>query len=161
MATISAFKFETTEGAEQMLDLIQSLSAQELITLQDAAIVTWPEGRKKPKTRHLDDKAGAVGGAFWGLLFGVIFFIPFFGMAVGAAMGAIATHFVSYGIDKDFIDSVRAKVTEGTSALFLMASESVMGRVADMVKGSGLEFEIISTNLSQEAEAQLREDFGA
>jgi uncharacterized membrane protein len=56
---------------------------------------------------------------------------------------------------------VRAKVTEGTSALFLMTSESVMGRVADMVKGSGLEFELISTNLSQEAEAQLREDFGA
>ena len=161
MATISAFKFDTAEGAEQMLDLIQSQSSKELIALQDAAVVTWPEGRKKPKTRHLDDKAGALGGAFWGLLFGVIFFIPLFGLAVGAAMGAIATHLVSYDIDKDFIDSVRAKVTEGTSALFLMASESVMGRVADIIKGSGLEFELISTNLSPEAEAQLREDFGA
>ncbi len=160
MTTISAFKFDTAEGAEKMLDLIQSRSSKELIALQDAAVVTWPEGRKKPKTRHLDDKAGAVGGAFWGLLFGLIFFIPFVGLAVGAAAGAIATHLVSYDIDKDFIDGVRAKVTEGTSALFLMTSQSVMGRVADMVKGSGLEFELISTNLSQEAEAQLREDFG-
>jgi len=163
MTTISAFKFDTAGGAEQMFDLIQGLSAQKLITLQDAAIVTWPEGKKKPKIKHLGEMAGAgaLGGAFWGLLFGLLFFGPFFGMAIGAAMGGIADHFTNYGIDSDFIKSVQAKVTEGSSALFLMASSAVMGRVSDAVKGSGLEFEIISTNLSKEAEAQLREDFGA
>ena len=163
MTTISGFKFDTVEGAGQMLDLVQNLTKQKLITLQDAAIVTWPEGKKKPKTKHLGDLtgAGALGGAFWGMLFGLIFFIPFFGMAVGAAIGAIAGHFTNYGIDKDFVKSIQEKVTEGTSALFLMTSDAVRDKVTDAVNKSGLKFEIFYTNLSKEEEAQLREDFGA
>jgi uncharacterized membrane protein len=53
---------------------------------------------------------------------------------------------------------VRAKVTPGTSALFLLASEAVVDRVAEAVKGQP--FEIIQTNLSNEQEDKLREDFG-
>lgn len=162
MATITAFKFDTPEGAEQMLDLVQDMAKVQLITLQDAAIVTWPQGKKKPKTRQLENLAGAgaLGGAFWGMLFGLIFFIPFFGMAVGAAMGALTGKFSDYGIDDSFIKSVGAKVTEGTSALFLMTSGAVMDKVSDAVKGKGLKFEILSTNLSKEQEEQLHKDFG-
>jgi uncharacterized membrane protein len=163
MATITGFKFDTPDGAGKMVDLVQDLSRQQLITLQDAATVTWPEGKKKPKTKHLADAtgAGAVGGAFWGMLFGLIFFIPFFGMAVGAAMGALAGHFSNYGIDKGFIEQAQTKVTEGTSAVFLMTSDAVSDKVTDAVKSSGLKFEMFYTNLSKEQEAQLREDFGA
>jgi uncharacterized membrane protein len=163
MATITGFKFDTADGAGKMVDLVQDLSRQQLITLQDAATVTWPEGKKKPKTKHLGDMtgAGAVGGAFWGMLFGLIFFIPFFGMAVGAAMGALTGHFSNYGIDKDFIKQAQDKVTEGTSAVFLMTSDAVSDKVTDAVKSSGLKFELFYTNLSKEQEAQLREDFGA
>jgi uncharacterized membrane protein len=134
-----------------------------LITLQDAATVTWPEGKKKPQTKHLGDMtgAGAVGGAFWGMLFGLIFFIPFLGMAVGAAMGALTGHFSNYGIDKDFVKQAQEKVTKGTSAVFLMTSDAVSDKVTDAVKNSGLKFEMFYTNLSKEQEAQLREDFGA
>jgi uncharacterized membrane protein len=163
MATITAFKFDTPDGAGQMLDLVKDLSKQQLITLQDAAIVTWPQGKKKPKTKQLDSLvgAGALGGAFWGMLFGLIFFVPFFGMAVGALTGALAGKFSDYGIDDNFIKSVGAKVTEGTSALFLMTSDAVMDKVSDAVKGKGWNIEILSTNLSKEQEDQLSEDFGA
>ena len=163
MATISGFKFDTPDGAGKMVDLVKDLSKQQLIVLQDAAIVTWPEGKKKPNTEHLANMtgAGAVSGAFWGMLFGLIFFIPFFGMVVGAAMGALSGHFANYGIDKDFIEQAQAKVTEGTSALFLMTSAAVGDKVTDAIKDSGLEFEIFYTNLSKEQEAQLREEFGA
>jgi uncharacterized membrane protein len=163
MATITVYKFDTLDGAKSMLDLIQDLSKQQLITLQDAATVTWPQGKKKPKTKHLGDMtaAGALGGAFWGMLFGLIFFIPFFGMAVGAAMGALTGKFSDYGIGKDFISEIGEKVTEGTSALFLMTSDAVKDKVADAIKEKGWKFEIISTNLSNDQEAQLREDFGA
>ena len=163
MATITVYKFDTPDGAQGMLDLVKQLSKQQLITLQDAATVSWPQGKKKPKTKHMDDMtgAGALGGAFWGMLFGLIFFIPFFGMAVGAAMGALAGKFSDYGIGKDFIKSVSEKVTEGTSALFLMTSDVVKDKVADAIKDKGWNFEIISTNLSNEQEAKLREDFGA
>ena len=163
MATITGYAFKTAEGAGQMLTLVKDLSKQRLITLQDAAIVTWPEGKKKPKTKHLGDLTGegALGGAFWGLLFGLIFFVPFFGMVVGAIAGAIAGHYSDYGIDEDFIKSARDKVTAGTSALFLMTSDAVMDKVTEAVKDSGLEFDIFYTNLSNEQEQKLREDFVA
>lgn len=163
MATITAFKFDTPDGAEQMLDLVKDLTKQQLITLQDAAIVTWPQGKKKPKTKQLQSLAGvgALGGAFWGMLFGLIFLIPFWGMAVGAAIGALTGKFSDYGIDDDFIKSVGEKVTEGTSALFLMTSDAVVDKVSDAVKQKGWKFEILSTNLSKEQEDQLRDDFGA
>jgi uncharacterized membrane protein len=159
MATISVLKFSTADGAEQALGTVQGLSKQHLINLHDAAIVTWSEGRKKPKTRQLANLtgAGALDGAFWGMLFGLIFFVPFFGMALGAAMGALAGKFSDYGIDDDFIKSVQNQVTEGTSALFLMTSEAVVDKVADAMKG--LDFEIVATNLSKEEEDTLRAAF--
>jgi uncharacterized membrane protein len=92
------------------------------------------------------------------MLFGLIFFIPFFGLAVGAAMGALSGKFADYGIDDNFIKQTREKVTEGTSALFLLTSGAVMDKVAEAVKGQ--KFEIISTNLSKEQEDQLRATLG-
>ena len=163
MATITGYTFDTVEGAEKMVDLVQDLSRQKLITLEDAAIVTWPQGKKKPKTKHLGDLTGegALGGAFWGMLFGLIFLVPFFGMAVGAAMGALAGHFSNYGIDKEFIKQAQDKVTEGTSALFLMTDQAVKDKVIDAVKKSGLKFDLFYTNLSDEQEKQLKEDFAS
>ena len=159
MTTLTVLKFQTADGAENGLELIKSLSKQHLINLHDAAIVTWPEGNKKPKTKQLTSMAGlgALDGAFWGMLFGLIFFVPLFGMAIGAAMGALTGHFTDVGIDDDFIKSVREKVTEGTSALFLMTSGAVMDKVTDAAKG--LDFEIIASNLSKEQEDKLREAF--
>jgi uncharacterized membrane protein len=160
MATLSALKFDTPDGAEQMLGTLESLQKQQLIQIQDAAIVTWPEGKKKPKTKQLHSMAGvgALGGAFWGMLFGLLFFIPFLGLAIGAAMGALAGHFSDYGIDDKFINSVKDKVTPGTSALFLLTSGEVEDKVVAAVKGQ--KFEIISTNLTQEQEDKLRAELG-
>ncbi len=159
MATISVLKFPTADGAQAALQTIQGLTKRELLQLQDAAIVTWPEGAKKPKTRQLANLAGmgALDGAFWGMLFGLLFFVPFFGMAVGAAMGALSGKFRDYGIDDDFIKSVQGQVTEGTSALFLMTSGAVIDKVADAMKGH--KFEIVTTNLSKEEEENLRAAF--
>ena len=101
--------------------------------------------------------AGALSGAFWGLLFGILFFIPLFGLVVGATIGAFAGSMTHIGINEDFIKSVRSKVTEGTSALFLMTSDAVEDRVVEAMKQS--KFEIIATNLSKEEEGKLRMAF--
>ena len=93
------------------------------------------------------------------MLFGLIFFIPFFGLAVGVAMGALSGKFADYGIDDNFIKQMRDKVTEGTSALFLLTSGATVDKVAEAVKG--IDFEIISTNLSKAEEDQLRAAFSA
>ena len=160
MATLSVLKFPTADGAQQMESTLLNLQKQHLIEVQDAAIVTWPQGKKSPKTQQLHSLAGqgALMGAFWGMLFGLLFFIPFFGLAVGAAMGALSGKFADYGIDDNFIKQTREKVTEGTSALFLLTSGAVLDKVAEAVKGQ--KFEIISTNLTKEQEDQLRAALG-
>jgi uncharacterized membrane protein len=160
MATLSVLKFATAEGAEQMQASLLTLQKQQLITIQDAAIVTWPQGAKQPKTKQLNNLAGAgaMQGAFWGMLFGLIFVVPFFGLAIGAAMGALSGKFADYGIDDNFIKQTREQVTEGTSALFLLTSGAVLDKVAEAVKDQ--KFEVISTNLPKEQEDQLRATFG-
>jgi uncharacterized membrane protein len=159
MATLTVLKFPTADGADNMLGTLQSLQKQQLITIQDAAIVTWEAGKKKPKTRQLHSMAGvgALSGAFWGMLFGLLFFVPILGLAIGAGMGALAGSFADVGIDDNFIKQVRSQVTEGTSALFLMSSGAVQDRIREAVKGQ--QFELIATNLSAEQEDKLRAAF--
>jgi uncharacterized membrane protein len=159
MATLSVLKFDTPVGAEEGLELVKSLEKQQLITLQDAAIVTWPEGAKKPKTKQLISLAGigALNGAFWGMLFGLIFFVPILGLAVGAAFGAMGASMADVGIDDDFIKKTKEKVTEGTSALFLLTSDATTDKVIEQLKK--LDFEIISTSLSEQEEEQLKAAF--
>ncbi len=160
MATLSVWKFEDPNGADQALNVLGGLQKQGLIEVVDAAVVTWPQGAKAPKTKQMHSMAGvgALGGAFWGMLFGLIFFVPFFGLAIGAAIGALAGKFSDYGIDDKFIEQTRAKITEGTSGLFLLSQNAVVDRVVDAVKD--LKPEIISTNLSKEQEEKLKEAFG-
>jgi uncharacterized membrane protein len=161
MATLTVFKFSTPDGAEKMLTKVQALQKAELIKIQDAAMVTWPTGKKSPKTKQLVNLAGigAMQGAFWGMLFGLIFFVPFFGLAVGAAFGALGAKMADYGISDEFIKKTREQVTEGTSALFLMTSDAVQDKVIGELKGE--QFELISSNLTKEQEDELKAAFAA
>jgi uncharacterized membrane protein len=159
MATLTVWRFPDPAGADNAVALLRDLQKQELIQLHDAAIVSWEVGKKKPKTRHLADMAGAgaLGGAFWGFLFGLIFFVPLLGLAVGAAAGAIGGSMANVGIDKDFIERVREEIRPGRSALFALTSGAVRDRVIDAFRGSNAE--LIQTNLSAEQERQLRDAF--
>ena len=161
-SSLVVLEFETPEAAEKALGIAADLQKKQLLQLLDAAIVTWPKGKKKPKTRHLTDMTceGAWYGAFWGMLFGLIFFMPFLGAAVGGALGAISGHFTEYGIGRDFIEQVRGKVKEGTSALFLMVGQVTVDRVVEAFKAAP-KFEIIASNLSHDQEEKLKAAFAS
>ena len=73
-------------------------------------------------------------------------------------MGALTGSMADVGINDDFIRSVRSKVTEGTSALFLMTSDAVEDKVAEAAMKE-LKFELIASNLSKEEEDKLRAAF--
>jgi uncharacterized membrane protein len=152
MATLSVLKFNDPNGADRVLIALQGMQERQLINLEDAAVITWPQGNRKPKTRELH--GGSAGwGAFWGFLIGMIFFVPFLGAAIGGMSGAMS----DVGIDDDFIKQVREKVTPGTSALFALTSGATVDKVVEELKQ--YDFEIISTNLPHEQEKQLREAF--
>jgi len=160
LATPSVLKFDDPNGADRVLIALQGLQERQMITLEDAAVISWPQGHKKPKTHEMHSTAGmvAMSGAFWGFLFGLIFFVPFLGAAIGAGMGALTGSMADVGIDEDFIKQVREKVTEGTSALFALTSGATApDKIVDELRQ--YDFELISTNLPEEQEKQLREAF--
>jgi uncharacterized membrane protein len=160
LATLSVLKFNDPGGADRVLIALQGLQERQMITLEDAAVVRWPAGAKKPMTHQLHSTAGAgaTWGAFWGFLFGLIFFVPFLGAAIGAGTGALSGSLADVGIDDGFIRQVRDRVTPGTSALFALTSGATApDRVIDELKA--YDFEIISTNLPEEQEQKLREAF--
>lgn len=160
MANLTVWKFETPNGAKDALVTLAELQRQHHIILIDAATVTWPKGKKRPRTRQAVDLVGrgALDGAFWGMLFGLIFFMPLLGMAVGAAVGGVSGRFKDYGIDDDFIKDVQSKVTEGTSALFLLTGAANRDKVQEAFQN--VKMELINSNLSEAQEAELRGAFG-
>ena len=68
MATMTVWKSPTAQGADRAEVTLQDLQRRELIRIHDAAIVSHPEGARKPRTRPLTNlaSAGPLGGAFWG-----------------------------------------------------------------------------------------------
>jgi uncharacterized membrane protein len=162
MTTLTVWKFDSAEGAQKALDLLGTLTSQRLIQILDADIVSWPADAKHPKTRQLVNLPArrALDGAFWGTLLGFLFFMPLVGMAVGAAAGAISGYFANYGISRNFLEDVRSKVTAGTSALFLLTGQVTWDKVVAAAQSAGITGELIHSNLSNEAEAKLKESFG-
>jgi uncharacterized membrane protein len=159
VATLTAWKFDGADKAEQAIEVLKGLEKQELVQVLDAAWVSWPADKRRPKTHQMHSAVGigALGGGFWGLLFGLIFFVPVLGVAIGAAAGAFAGSLADVGIDDDFIKQVRDKVTPGTSAMFALTDAAVEDRVVEAFKG--FDAELVSSNLSHEQESRLREAF--
>ena len=162
MASFTVWKFDTAQGAGVMLEKLEELQKMKLITIDDAATVTWEEGKKKPRTRQAVHLAGvgALEGAFWGLLFGVLFLNPILGLLAGSAVGAMAGKFSDYGISDDLIKEVQENVTEGTSALFLLSENAEVDTVIEEINKLDLSFDLIQSNLTAEQEQNLKESFG-
>jgi uncharacterized membrane protein len=159
VATLSIWKFTTPDGAEQALNTLAGLQTRRLIVVQDASVVSWPEGRRKPRTWQARDLAGAgaLSGAFWGLLFGLLFLMPLLGMAIGAAAGLTAGAFTRVGLTDDFLQRIRDHITPGTSGLFLLTTDEVVDRIHDAFAGTHAE--LLLTNLSKDQENALRHAF--
>ena len=52
MAALTVWKFNSANGTEAALTKLAELQKGQLIEIQDAAIFTWKEGKKKPKTKQ-------------------------------------------------------------------------------------------------------------
>lgn len=61
MANLTVWKFHTVDGAQQALGKLAALQKEHLIEVVDAAIVTWPTGKKKPKTKQAFDLTNWMG----------------------------------------------------------------------------------------------------
>ncbi len=159
MANLIVFAFDNETEAERMRDKLVDMQKQEIISLQDAAVVIRREdGKVKVKQAQSLVGAGALGGSFWGLLIGLLFWAPWLGLAIGAATGAIAGRMTDVGVDDKFIKEVGDNIEPGHSALFLLVSDSTPDKVMDGL--SDFNPKVYQTSLSEEDEAKLRAAFG-
>jgi uncharacterized membrane protein len=158
MKELTVWRFEGTRSAEEALPLLERLAAGGDITVDDAALVSWPPARRKPSTRDLGSLGGpgALWGGTWGMLLGLIFLVPIAGPTFGAAAGAIAGSLSDFGIDDDFIKRVRDTVTPGTSALFIFTSDVVSDGLVDEMGG----VEVVRCDVSGEHERRLSAALG-
>jgi uncharacterized membrane protein len=157
--TLTVWKFRGPRSAESQLPRLRRLAAQGL-GIDDAAVVSWPEGARKPSIRSLGSLTGPgqLWGGFWGVLLGLIFLVPIAGPAFGAAAGAIAGSLSDFGIEDDFIKRVRETVTPSTSGLFVLSSDTVADRLK--LEMEGPEIALIRCDLNPEHERHLRDALG-
>jgi uncharacterized membrane protein len=160
MATLTAFRFDTVDGADNALGVISMLQEQELIAILDAALVSWPKGKTRPRTRQIvwPTRTQLLDGTFWGMLFGLIFFVPVLDAGGRAEADRLTSALSDVGIDDTFIYQVRSRLTEGTSALFVLSQDAVMDRINDALKGK--KPDLIAINLPHDEEMKLRNLFG-
>jgi uncharacterized membrane protein len=160
MATFTVWKFDTPEGADGASAILHDAASAGHVRLVDTAVVTWPDGASKPTTRHghQDEWRGTGWGAFWGLLLGTLFLVPLVGAAAGAAVGAASKAMAAVGIDADQLDRIRAGVTPGTSALFVVTEDGDLDAVGE--RFHGVHGKLVATNLTDAEKRNLLETFG-
>jgi uncharacterized membrane protein len=157
--SLTVWTFATPSGAEAALPRLSRLVEHGLV-VDDAALVSWAVGRRTPTTRVLGclTGPGALWDGFWGVLLGLIFMVPVAGPTFGAAAGAFAGGLADFGIGDDLVRDVRARVTPGSSALFVLGGEGAADALgADF---ADLEVSSIASRLSREQRERLQEALG-
>jgi uncharacterized membrane protein len=151
--TLAVWVYDTPDAAGRVVPVLHSASRR-AGGIDDAALVTWPEGRRKPSTRPLGslDGPGHLWSGFWGVLLGVVFLVPLAGPTLGAAAGALAGGLADFGVDDEFVMRVRAAVRPGTSALFVVCPRSSADRLADALSAP-----VVRADLSHAQAEYLRE----
>ena len=159
MTELVVVAFDSETGAAEMRDALIDLQKQELVTLDDAAVVVRKlDGKVRVKQAASLVGTGALGGAFWGMLVGLLFWMPWMGLAVGALAGALGGALSDYGVDDGFVREVGNTIQPGHSALFLLIREATPDKLMDELKP--FNGKILQTSLSKEDEARLKDAFG-
>ena len=159
MTTFTVWKFEDPDGADAAAAALKRAASDGLVTVLDHAVVRWPAGADRPDVTHGHEEVrrGAGWGALWGLLAGSLFLVPVVGGVAGAAIGAISKATQDVGITREQLETIRTKVTEGTSALFAVTEQADLDRLGDRLK---MDSTLVATNLTDAERRVLVETFG-
>ncbi len=128
----TAWRFSGTEGADDAVLRLKRLDAQELIDVQDVAVIRWPQYAAAPQAQeHVTDE--------------------------GSRASSFAKKLRKAGIDSSMIESVEADMTPGTSALVLLSADAAIETVAQAFEGHAME--LMRSDLSVQQEDRVRAAF--
>jgi uncharacterized membrane protein len=128
----TAWRFRGTEGADDAVLRLKQLDAQDLIDVQDVAVIRWPQYAAGPQVQeHVTDE--------------------------GSKASAFAKKLTKAGIDGSMVESVKGDMAPGTSALVLLSADAAIDTVAQAFEGRAME--LMRSDLSVQQEDQVRAAF--
>lgn len=136
MPSLTVWLYPSAFGAGSGELHLRTLQERGQITVHDAATITWMPHDPEPRVRPVEHLTGrsAGRGAFWGSLVGLVLLNPLAGAAAGAGVGAAVQRARSAGLDGEFVDSVRERLSPGTSALVLLSSDADLDAVRGLMR---------------------------
>jgi uncharacterized membrane protein len=130
--TMTAWRFASTEGADGAVARLKQLDAQDLIDVQDVAVLRWPEYSKAPVAHeHVTEQ--------------------------GSAMSSLVSKMKGGRLDNPTIESVKQQMVPGTSAVVVLSSNTAVDYVAKAFSGQAME--LIRSDLSTQEQDHLRQVF--
>jgi len=129
----TAWRFRGTEGADHAVLRLKQLNSQDLIDVQDVAVIRWPQYADAPKAQeHVT--------------------------AEGSKVSSLMSKLKKGSIESSMIESVKTDLAPGSSALVLLSSDAVIDTVAKAFEGEPME--LIRSDLSVQQQDRLRAVFG-
>ena len=149
--------FDDEDEAEKVLDAMQSMRKEPLLSLEQAVVVTKDRlGRVRlHQTRDLTAGGSVAGESVLSLLAGLILGSALgvvWGIDVGEIMGVLTEH----GFDEKFMTTVEKTMGDNTSAILFLVRRDSTSDPAEVLKVLTLfRGKIHQTTLSPQAEAYL------
>ena len=130
--TTTAWRFNGTEGADAAVLRLKQLDAQEVMDVQDIAVLRWPQYASGPQVQeHVTDE--------------------------GSKASSLAKRIKKAGIDGGLLQAVKDDMQLGTSALIVLSADAALDAVAKAFDGQAME--LIRSDLSVQQEDALRTAF--
>jgi uncharacterized membrane protein len=127
--TTTAWRFTGTEGADAAVTKLRQLQSQDLIDVQDVAVLRWPVYAGEPTVlEHVTDE--------------------------GSKLTSMMSKLRHSTIDGSMIDSAKSDMRPGDSALVLLSANAAVDAVASAF--SGEDMVLIRTDMSVPEQDQLR-----
>ena len=128
----TAWRFSGTEGADAAVLRLKQLDAQEVMDVQDIAVLRWPQYASGPQVQeHVTDE--------------------------GSKASSLAKRMRKAGIDGALLQAVKDEMQLGTSALIVLSADAALDAVAKAFDGQAME--LIRSDLSVQQEDALRTAF--
>ena len=130
----TVWRFSGTEGADAAVLRLKQLDTQDLIDVQDVAVIRWPHYASAPQAQeHVTDE--------------------------GSKASSFAKKLTKAGIDGSMLEAVKGDMTPGASALVLLSVDAAVDTVARAFEGHAME--LMRSHLSVQQEDRLRAAFAA
>jgi uncharacterized membrane protein len=131
MAT-TAWRFKGTEGADAAVLRLKQLDAQEVMDVEDVAVLRWPQYASGPQVQeHVTEE--------------------------GSKASSLAKRMRKAGIDSALLQAVKDDMRLGTSALVVLSANATIDTVAEAFHGQAME--LIRSDLSVQQQDALRSAF--